>query len=561
MLRELYIKNVAVIDEATIEFKKGFNVLTGETGAGKSILIDSINMVIGSRSSKEIVRTGTDKAVVNACFEVNSEALLNKLDEMGIDCDENEVILSRQISSEGKSVCRCNGMVLPLASVREIGEFLVDIHGQHDNQKIMNKNKHIEFLDDYGKYTDIKNEYKEFFAEYRRIVKEIEALNCDKEERIRKLDLLSFQIDEIEEARLKEGEDEALEERRTFLVNAEKIASGVELAYEELYGSEYQKPAFDLVMNAIKELDNIKEYDNSLGEYASRLEGAMAEIEDITSELKDFMDKTEYSQAEFDEIEGRLDVINNLKRKYGNTISQIEQYLEKIKIEWEKYSQGEENLEILTAEKNKAEEKMRKASEKLSKERKRFAKELEEKISKELAELDMPNVKFVVSVEETEHNSLGKDKVEFLISANVGEEPKPMNKIASGGELSRIMLAIKSVMTDSESFETMIFDEIDTGVSGRAAQKIAEKMAGFSKNSQVFAVTHLSQIAAMADTHLFIHKESRDQKTYTSVETLDMQGRINELGRIIGGVSVTDTTLQSAKEMLEMASNIKAGGR
>lgn len=559
MLKELYIKNVAVIDEATIDFEKGFNVLTGETGAGKSILIDSINMVIGSRSSKDIVRTGTEKAIVNARFEVSSKEILGKLDEFGIEAEDGELILSRQITAEGKSTCRVNGMMLPLSSVREIGELLVDIHGQHDNQKIMNKANHINFLDSYGEYDDIKEKYTCLYHKYRQIIKDIESLNTDKEEREHKLDLLRFQIQEIEFAKLKSGEDEALEERRNFLVNAEKIASGVQNAYEELYGSEYQTSAFDLIMKAVKELEFVSEYDEKLNSYSQRLSSAMAEIEDITAELKGFIDKTDYSQEELDSVEERLNLINNLKRKYGRTIEDINNYLEKIRLECENYSSSEESIEKLLIEKQEIESVIDKSSKELSLKRNNAARELESKIAKELSELDMPNVKFIVNVNNVDYNLNGCDEVEFLISANLGEEPKPLNKIASGGELSRIMLAIKTVMTDKDSSETMIFDEIDTGVSGRAAQKIAEKIAGFSGGCQVFAVTHLSQIAAMADTHFLISKESRDDKTYTSVTPLDKQGRIYELGRIIGGVSVTETTLKSAEEMLEMALNIKMG--
>lgn len=557
MLRELYIKNVAVIDEAVIEFENGFNVLTGETGAGKSILIDSINMVMGSRSNKELVRTGADKATVSATFEVGQ--IQSKLEDLGIEIEDNRVILSRQISADGKSVCRCNGMMLPLATVREIGELMVDIHGQHDNQKIMNKRNHIDFLDDYGKYDDCVNEYKIIYKKYKEILKELSELNTDKEERARRLDLLSFQINEIESARLRAGEDEELEERRNFLENAEKIITAVQNAYEGLYGGEYQAAAYDLIMKAAREIGSVREYNEQLGACSERLDSTMADIEDITSELKGFLDKSEYSEGELDEVETRLNVINTLKRKYGSTIEDINSYLEKIKAECERLYFGEENLERLQNEKKTAESELEKAAEKLSKMRKSAAAELEDKISKELSELDMPNVKFVVSVEKTDYHNDGCDSVEFLISANVGEAPKPMNKIASGGELSRIMLAIKSVMADSDHSETMIFDEIDTGVSGRAAQKIAEKIAGFSGNCQVFAVTHLSQIAAMADAHFLIHKESHDNKTFTSVEKLGDEGRIKELGRIIGGVSVTETTLKSAAEMLEMAKSIKTG--
>ena len=559
MLKELHIKNVAVIDEATIEFEKGFNVLTGETGAGKSILIDAINMVIGSRSNKELVRTGTEKAVVNAVFEECSKEVFEKLEELGIDTEEDSLMISRQITAEGKSVCRCNGVMLPLSCIKEVGELLVDIHGQHDNQKIMNKSNHISFLDSYGKYENLINEYRECYKEYKNIVSQLDEISQDKDERERRLDLISYQINEIESVRLKCGEDELLEERRSFLANAEKIMSGAREAYEALYGGEYQASAFDLVMKAEKELSGVKEYDNSLAIYAQRLESALAEIEDVTHELKSFMDKAEYSPEELDEIENRLNVIGNLKRKYGNSIESINEYLLSVKEEYDKLSCSEESIAELLERKQKCEARLSECAKALTDARKKSATELEKKITAELSDLDMPNVKYVVMIEEGEYTKNGADKVEFLISANAGEIPKPMTKIASGGELSRIMLAIKSVMTDSDYTETMIFDEIDTGVSGRAAQKIAEKIAGFSGNCQVFAVTHLSQIAAMADSHFLIKKESDTEKTFTKVKKLKDEERVAELGRIIGGVSVTETTLKSAEEMLRMAENMKSG--
>lgn len=557
MLKELYIKNVAVIDEAVIEFENGFNVLTGETGAGKSILIDSINMVTGSRTGRDIVRSGAEKAVVRAVFEVKSKAVLEKLSDMGIEPEDDYITLSRQISAEGKSVCRIEGVMMPLSEVREIGELLVDIHGQHDNQKIMNRSNHIDFLDSYGNYSELILKYKKVYEKYRTILKQLGEYTSDKEERERKQDLLAFQINEIEVAKLKKGEDDELAERSEFLANAEKIISGTESAYEALYGNENSSSAFDLIMTAAHALDGVKEYDMSLGDYAERLNSAMAEIEDITSELKNYLDKTDYSEQELDYTEERLSLINGLKRKYGATIDDINTYLDKISEEYERNSKYEENTELLLKEKEETEAALKNAAKELTEARKAAAKTLEQKIAAQLYDLDMPKVTLKVLIENEEFTANGCDKVEFLISANEGEGPKPMTKIASGGELSRIMLAIKSVMNDFSSAETMIFDEIDTGVSGRAAQKIAEKIAAFSDSAQIFAVTHLAQIAAMADTHFLIYKESRDGKTYTSVTKLDKEGRCAEIGRIVGGVSVTETTLKSAEEMLLMADSIK----
>lgn len=557
MLKELHIKNVAVIDEALIEFENGFNVLTGETGAGKSILIDSINMVIGSRSSKEIVRNGTDKAVVEALFEADSADVLEKLSEYGIDCDDGNIILSRQISAEGKSVSRCNGVIIPLNCTREIGELLVDIHGQNDNQKIMNRANHISYLDNYGKNGELLFKYKNIYTKYKEIISKLDEFNQNKDEKEKRIELIKYQINEIESANLKIGEDKELEERRTFLQNAEKILSSIQTAYEALYGGDSFETAYDLVYRAERNLSELKECYSPAEAFSDRLSSALAEIEDISGELKSFLASTDYSVGELEEVENRLSLIDELKRKYGNPVSVINDFLKNIKAEYETLIFGDENYEELISQKEECEKMLNKSAVELSADRQKTAKDLEKRISEELTNLDMPNVNFIISIEKCDYCKNGIDKVEFLISANKGEEPKPMNKIASGGELSRIMLAVKSVMSDFENSETMIFDEIDTGVSGRAAQKIAEKIAGFSGHCQVFAVTHLSQIAAMADTHFLIKKEDNGIRTFTKVEKLNKEERISELGRIIGGVSVTYTTLKSAEEMLEMAEKMK----
>ncbi|MBQ7959929.1 MAG: DNA repair protein RecN [Clostridia bacterium] len=562
MLKELHIKNIAVIDEVHIEFSDGFSVLTGETGAGKSILIDSINMALGKRVSHDLIRTGCDKATVNACFEVTNSTILEALSDMGIEAEDGLITISRQLTLDGKSTCRVNGITMPLAVVREATALLIDIHGQSDNRMLLDPHSHLDFLDSFGNLLDSLEEYKASYKEMKTITKEIDGLSSNLEEKQRRLDLLTFQIDEINAAKLKVGEDEELETKRDYLYNMESIVSGAGAAYGALYGGE-EYSAYDLLRQAERSLSGISQFLPALSDCAERLDSIIAETEDISSEINSCLSNSDFSMAELDSIEERLDSIGNLKRKYGNTIEEIINYGKTAELEASSIEQSDSKLEELRLRLSDVNTQLGEKANILTQKRLSVAKELEARISAELEELDMPKVRFSITLCDriTDGNitytNTGKDNVEFLLSTNPGEALKPMSKIASGGELSRIMLAIKTVLSDTDDIDTMIFDEIDTGVSGRAAQKIAEKLSCLGKNRQVFSISHLAQIAGMADNHFLIKKTSTDASTSTSVIALDSDGRVDELARIIGGVTVTDLTRRSALEMLEMAKKIK----
>ncbi len=562
MLRELHIKNIAVIDEVYIDFSKGFNALTGETGAGKSILIDSINMALGNRTSHDIIRHGCDFASVSVCFEIESSKLCEKLSELGVETEDNMVIISRRLGNDGKSSYRINGAISPGATVREVASLLIDIHGQSDNQSLLNNKNHLGLLDEYGQIGELKEKFGESYDELSAIDREIKSLSQNEEEKLRRLELIKFQIDEIQGAKLKKGEDEELEILRDKLYNMESIVSGAGIAYGALYGGE-EGTVYDLLRQAERALSDICRFDPKLDESYERLSGLIAETEDIASEINSCLSKTDFSMAELDSIEDRLNTIGNLKRKYGNSIEEIQDFLETISKEAQTIENSDERIEELKTLRKTVFDKVQVLAAELSKLRKAAAEKLETEIATELSFLDMPKVKFAISLSEREdengtlYTKTGKDIAEFMISTNPGEELKPISKIASGGELSRIMLGVKSVLSATDDADTMIFDEIDTGVSGRAAQKIAEKICTLSRGKQIFAITHLAQIASMADSHYLIEKAQDDSVTKTTVRLLEKEERVEELARILGGVSVTDLTRQSALEMLDMAEEKK----
>lgn len=557
MLRELHIRNIAVIEDVTIAFYNGFHVLTGETGAGKSILIDSINMALGQRTSKDLIRTGADSATVDIVFELSEQAE-QKLNEYGVESDDGVLYISRQITSDGKSKCRINGHLVPLNLVKDISVFLLTIHGQHDNQTLLLPKYHIGFVDDYGNYDDIIEAYKNQYSVVRNTEKRIEALKIDEDEKRRKIELLSYQVDEISAAHLSPGEKAELEQKKEYLANIESIAENCGEAYSLLYGSE-DKAAYDSVSTAVRCLENVSDYDSRINDLRDALESVLADMEDAAHELRSFADNNDYTPGELDSVQERLETITSLERKYGQGEDTVLKYLDSAKAELNEIEDSDAALEKLKNKYTEESEKLKKFALKLSAKRKEAAISLQTGVMKELAELDMQKMRFSVAVEPIEDNGelkftpLGSDKVEFLISSNPGEGLKPLSKIASGGEMSRIMLALKSVLTDSDIVETLIFDEIDTGVSGRAAQKIAEKIRALSKKRQILCITHLAQIAGMANTHYLVKKESDDNHTYTSVIRLDNDARKYELARIIGGVKITDLTLQAAQEMLELA--------
>ncbi len=562
MLRELYIKNVAIIDEVRVEFSGGFNVLTGETGAGKSILIDSINMALGQRFSRDIIRSGCDFALANLCFETDSPHIENLLSDLGIDIEDGLLTISRKLGADGKSVFRINGGIVPGATVRELSEYLIDIHGQNDNHSLLSQKNHLRLLDEYGNLSDEIQKYSAEYKIMKSLHREIEELSMDEDEKMRRFDMLRFQAEEIRMASLRVGEDDELIGRREKLYNMESIISGAGSAYSALYGGE-SGTAFDLLKMAERSLSDIARFDSKLSEGFDRLTSVVAEVEDIASDINDCLSKSDFSMAELDRIEERLDTINSLKRKYGNTIDEIIAFGERAASDAEKMEKSDEQILILKKELAKQSAKVAALAEGLSVMRKTAASDLEKRIAEELSSLDMPKVRFCIDITEStvdseiQYTETGKDLAEFLISTNPGESLKAMAKIASGGELSRIMLAIKSVLSAAEDADTMIFDEIDTGVSGRAAQKIAEKICHLAKGKQIFSITHLAQIAAMADNHYLIEKNTTGERTSTSVRLLDEAIRIEETARIIGGVEITDLTRKSAEEMLSMAKTKK----
>ncbi|CDZ24177.1 DNA repair protein RecN [[Clostridium] cellulosi] len=552
MLSRLHIENIAVIKNADLDLTKGFNVLTGETGAGKSILIDSINLVLGERVSKDIIRSDSKTAHVSALFTDVSEKALQTLKEFGYDCDD-DILIQRDISVDGKGSCRISGRPATVSMVREIGRILVNIHGQHDNQTLLSPEKHITYLDSFASVGDLLEEYKQAYSQMKQIKAELSKIQTNDALKERRIDLLKYQIEEIESANLKKDEEEELKARKLRIVNAEKIASSVGGAYEALCGSDDKPGAQELLSEADSELDNIVDVLPEIKELSQRIKNLTYELEDCTAELRDFVSQEEYDPQEIEYIEERLDTIYRLKRKYGNSIEEIFEFLEKAKSELESIETADERAEILTKELTQAEKKVYSLAEKLSERRKAAARELSERIIKELNFLDMPQVKFSVRIDRLKEPSQnGLDDVEFLISSNPGSPARPLSKIASGGEISRVMLAIKAVLANSDGIDTLIFDEIDTGVSGHAAQKIGNKLKQLSQDCQVICVTHLAQIAAQADRHILIEKQVTDNNTYTHLKTLDYDGRKQELARIIG-TKVTEKTLQTADEMLSIS--------
>ena len=559
MLERLHIKNIAVIDEAEIEFNKGFNVLTGETGAGKSIIIDSINMVLGERTSKNLIRNGEKKAVVEALFYISNSEIISRLDEMGIETDDGMLLLYRDVNTDGKSVCKINGSMATASNIREIASMLINIHGQNDNQSLLTPSAHIDFLNSYAKLSTELNAYRAEHKLVNELEESVNNLQFDEREKERQTDLYSFQIDEINNANLTVGEDEKLAERKRFISSIGKIADVINSSHSALYGSE--RSVYDSISGVVNNLQSVAEYDDRLSEIYERLNSTAIELDDIIYQIRDYRDSMEFDESEIDQIETRLDTINNLKRKYGNTIEDILTYRDEISEKLNRFFKSDEEINRLQKELDIAKMARKELASKLTDTRKKASVELSTKICNELADLDMSKVRFEVEIKECEYNKNGCDSVEFLISVNAGEPLKPLSKIASGGEMSRIMLAIKSIFSDTDPVDTLIFDEIDTGVSGRAAQKIAEKINKISSNKQILCITHLAQIAAMADTHYLIEKAVEDNRTFTKVSPLDDNLRKNELARIIGGAQITDTTVKAAAEMIELADSIRKSNK
>ena len=555
MLADLSIKNVAVISSLSVEFNKGVTALTGETGAGKSIIIDSINMILGDRANREVVRYGSDKAVVQAVFDVppSVEAILEEND---IEAEDGQIIITRTLTSEGKSTARINGMSVTLSVLRDISDRLINIHGQHDNQALLTPAKHIGFLDAYAYATDKLAAYKATLREKRAIEKKIDALKMDEREKMQRIDLLEYQINEIKKANLQKGEEDDLKEQRDIYANAEQITTAVGEAYSNLYSGDDVQSAYDGISIAVNALSEISGLNPKIKEVYDSLSGVMYTMEDAAHELKGFGDSVEFDERELNDIEERLDLISRLKRKYGGTVEDVLKHLEAAERELGDIRLGDEKTAELTAELEKITAKLKAEGGELSSLRKKAAAELEAQIEGALHELNMEKARFSVNVEASdEFYDNGMDKVEFLISANPGEPLKPLVKIASGGELSRVMLAIKSILADTDEVETLIFDEIDTGVSGRAAVSIADKLRKIAKNKQVICITHLPQLTAAADNHYLIEKDTDGEMASTTLIELDEKGREEELARIIDGREVSELALSHARQMLTDARN------
>jgi len=548
VLSLLHIENIAVIERSDISFDSGFNVLTGETGAGKSIVIDAISAVLGERAYRDMIRTGTDKASVRAVFTNVPE--YPWFSENGVEYD-SETIIQREIYHDGKNICRVNGALVTVSILRKLGIQLINIHGQHDSASLFDESNHLQFLDDFAENQKIREEYSKRFSLVETIRKEIQSLSMDESEKLRRMETLKYQIGEIEKAKLSPGEDEELEIRRKVLQNGEKIADAMNDAVENLYGGDDTDGAVSLLMNAERALSKIAKYDDSVTILHEKIVDLMYQVQDVAEEARDTRDDLSYSPEELDQIEERLDIIHRLRRKYGATCDDILAYLESARQELDNMEFADDRLERLKGNLQKAEKAAWDSAKILHQSREEAAVRLSKRILTELAQLDMPRVQFSCEFTQLELTANGADAVAFYMSANAGESLKPLNKVASGGELARIMLAMKNVLAEQDQVPTLIFDEVDTGVSGRAAQKVAEKLRSVARNKQVLCVTHLPQIAAMGEIHMLIAKTERNGRTYTTVTPLDREGRKQELARIIGGSVITEITLKSAEEMLQ----------
>jgi len=549
VLSLLHIENIAVIESADISFDRGFNVLTGETGAGKSIVIDAIAAILGQRAYRDMIRTGTNKASVRAVFTQVPE--LPWFAENGVEYDP-ETVVHREVYLDGKNVCRVNGTLVSVTILHKLGIQLINIHGQHDSASLFDEENHLTFLDAFGDFGQVQADYREKYETVAKLRREIDRITMDEGEKLRRMETLRYQIGEIEKAELEAGEDDALEDRRKILQNAEKLSDGMQEAVECLYGGEDTDGASGLLAQAEYALARLSRFTDAYAELHDRVSDLMYQVQDVATEVRDARDDLSYSADELEQIEGRLDKIHRLRKKYGASCADILAYLERAKKELDEIEFADDHVERLKKKLKTAEDEAWAAAKLLREKRKETAAYLSSRILTELTQLDMPRVQFQVRFTELELTANGADSVAFYMSANAGEALKPMSKVASGGELARIMLAMKNVLAEKDQVGTLIFDEVDTGVSGRAAQKVAEKLRSVAAHKQVLCVTHLPQLAALANTHLLIAKSERDGRTFTSVTPLDLEGRKRELARIIGGTNITETTLKSAEEMLRI---------
>lgn len=549
MLKFLHIENIAVIEKTDIEFKQGFNVLTGETGAGKSIIIDSINAVLGERTSKDLIRTGCDSAVVTAVFDCLTVDTLSLLEENGISAEDNEIIITRKLSLTSKGFCKINNIPVTTTLLREIASDLINIHGQHDNQALLNPDMHLGFIDAVAENDNLKADYYNAFKELNTVRKELQSLEIDEDEKQRKIDTLKYQINELESANIKVGEYDKLKTQLTIAETKEKTFNALNGAEYLLSGTDDTDGAITQVNNALKLLQSLK--NESFNTSCLALSTAITSLEDARAEIVAFSTNTEYSLLNPDEINLRLDLLSKLMVKYGSSEEKMLEYLEKATAELENITLSSKRIAELELLLENKKEILISKGEKLTLSRKVASEKFANDVSNILVYLNMPNIKFEVSLNSGRYTKNGCDIAEFLISANNGESLKPLHKIASGGELSRVMLSIKSVLLDKDNVGTMIFDEIDTGISGFTAGKVAKQLKKVAANRQVISVTHLAQIAAMADEHLLIEKTAKGNHTFTCVTTLDYQSRINEIARIMSGTEITENLYNSAKELID----------
>lgn len=566
MLAHLKIENIALIDKVEIDFNEGLNIMTGETGAGKSIVIESINAILGGRVSKDFIRSGKNKASVEAAF-INKSSIVNEiLTNLGVEIEEGgEIVISREISSNSKNICRINGKLSTVSMLKKIGESLIDIHGQYDNQSLFYLDNQLELVDIFcGKEVDdLKQEYSKILNEmkdYKDKLSKVSNKNIDQ-----RIDLLQFQINEIEDAGLVEDEDKDLLKQKVILSNSQKIISSLSNAYDYLFSSEMGKSAFDNINKSLNEIYNISRIDDKYSQIHNKIEEIYYNLDDTINEIRHYRDNIEYNPSLLEEIESRIDFINRLKRKYGKNLEDILKYLEKIKLELEEITNFEELVKDLEKQIEKRSRALFDIAQKINELRCNYAKIIENKIMLELNDLEMKKAKLSIKIEfdtnfdengDRIFKKSGLDNIEFLISTNSGEPLKSLSKIASGGEMSRIMLAIKSILAGVDNISTMIFDEIDTGISGLAAQRVGEKLVSVSRKHQVICVTHLAQIASMADTHFLIRKES-NENTITLVENLSKDERICEIARILVGGNISKISLEHAGEMLLQSQEFK----
>ena len=555
MLEHLHIKNVALIRESEISFGEGLNILTGETGAGKSMVIDSLQFALGGRAGKDFLRRGEKQASVEALFAVDTKALREKLEENGIEPEEDgSVLITRTLSETGKSVCRVNGSTVTVGMLKEIAEDLIDIYGQHEHQSLLNPSKHIRLLDRFcgAGFGDAMEEYKRSWHALKELEKQLDALMGDESQREQRMDILSFQKEELEAGELRLGEEEELLEQKKRLGSMEKLMHLTGESIALLYDGNRDMPsACDQLGDALAKLQEAAEYDNSLQSFVDALADAYAAVEDAARELKREADRQEADPETLEEIEERLQLIYKLKRKYGGSVEAALAFYDKVVEELDFLSNSSEIVAELMAEKEKELKKLTQAADTLTARRKATAEQVAEQIEAALQDMEMKNARFHIQIDEkADWGADGKDKVEFLISANAGESLKPLAKIASGGEMSRVMLALKTVLVDADEIGTFIFDEIDTGVSGRTARKVGEKMRFLGGKRQILCITHLPQIAAMADSHFLIEKESNGEETTTKVTPLEGEGSVLEVARLMGGSDVTEATLAAARELI-----------